>query len=50
MNIISRWNFLKQFQFKRLSHVIDRSLFYTATNVHTYQQQQRVKRRNHRQI
>ena len=43
MNILSRWNFLKQFQLKRLSHVIDRSLLYTSSNVRGYHQQQRVK-------
>ena len=40
MNISSRLNCLKQFQLKRLSHIIDHSLLYTTSTVYHHHQQQ----------
>ncbi|CAF1009947.1 unnamed protein product [Rotaria sp. Silwood1] len=40
MNISSRLNFIKQFQLKRLSHIIDHSLLYTTSTSYNHQQQQ----------
>jgi hypothetical protein len=40
MNISSRLNFIKQFQLKRLSHIINHSLLYsTSTSYHQQQEQ-----------
>lgn len=45
MNISSRLNLIKQFQLKRLSHIIDHSLLYTSSTVyHRQQQPQQVNR------
>ncbi|CAF0871309.1 unnamed protein product [Adineta steineri] len=40
MNISSRLNLIKQFQLKRLSHIIDHSLLYTTSAAYQHQQQQ----------
>ncbi|CAF0768459.1 unnamed protein product [Rotaria sordida] len=42
MNISSRLNFIKQFQLKRLSHIIDHSLLYTTSTSYHHQQQQLI--------
>lgn len=46
MNISSRLNCIKQFQLKRLSHIIDRSLLYTTSAVYQRHQQPQVNNLN----
>ncbi|CAF0730622.1 unnamed protein product [Adineta ricciae] len=46
MNISSRLNSIKQFQLKRLAHVIDHSLLYPSSAAYQHQQQQSILSRN----
>ena len=43
MNTLLRLNLIKQFQLKRLSHIINPSLLYTTSTLSHYQERQQVK-------